>query len=436
MNVIYLHSHDTGRQISPYGANTFTPHLQALAERGIVFRQAFSAAPTCSPSRAALLTGLTPHTAGMLGLAHRGFQLADYTTHLAHYLKSFGYDTILSGVQHEAFNATNLGYRRILGQLLASKRTESAERDDLANAEMVAQFIRSCPKKPYFLSFGMFNTHRPFPSSRMKEGYLIPPSLLPNVPEVRKDYGAFLTAVQIMDQCVGIVMDALYNTEQDNETLVLYTTDHGPPFPRMKCSLDDSGIGVSLIFKMPESTGCATGLVTDALVSHMDVFPTICDVLGIPRPSWLQGQSLFLLSRGETNFVHDAVFAESNYHVAYEPMRCVRTARYKLIRRFSLRVPLCNVDDGMTKDFLFDHGGIDAFQGMSDELYDLYLDPLEMRNLAYSTKYAAVRQDLNMRLRNWMITTHDPLLQGAVPKPAGATVNTVTCYSPDEKIFE
>jgi len=74
-NILYLHSHDTGRTIQPYGHAVATPHLQRLADQGVLFRRAFCAAPTCSPSRAALLTGQCPHSSGMLGLAHRGFRL-------------------------------------------------------------------------------------------------------------------------------------------------------------------------------------------------------------------------------------------------------------------------------------------------------------------------------------------------------------------------
>lgn len=77
-NILYLHSHDTGRAIQPYGAPVATPRLQQLADQGILFRQAFCAAPTCSPSRAALVTGQSAHSSGILGLAHRGFALHDY----------------------------------------------------------------------------------------------------------------------------------------------------------------------------------------------------------------------------------------------------------------------------------------------------------------------------------------------------------------------
>src|SRR5680860_1807744 len=100
LNVIYLHSHDTGRHVQPYGYGVSTPNLQWLAEEGVLFRQAFNAAPTCSPSRAALLTGQSPHAAGMLGLAHRGFRLSDPSQHLATVLRDGGYRTALLGVQH------------------------------------------------------------------------------------------------------------------------------------------------------------------------------------------------------------------------------------------------------------------------------------------------------------------------------------------------
>src|SRR5215467_5443313 len=113
-NILYLHSHDTGRYIQPYGHAIATPHLQRLAEQGVLFRQAFSAAPTCSPSRAALLTGQAPHSSGMLGLAHRGFALHDYHQHIVHTLRAAGYTSTLIGMQHVANDPTVIGYDRIV----------------------------------------------------------------------------------------------------------------------------------------------------------------------------------------------------------------------------------------------------------------------------------------------------------------------------------
>ncbi|HCI80331.1 MAG TPA: sulfatase, partial [Ktedonobacter sp.] len=113
-NILYIHSHDTGRYIQPYGYPVPTPRLQQFAEEGIVFRQAFCAAPMCSASRASLLTGQYPHSNGMLGLAHRGFSLNDYSHHLVHTLHNVGYYTVLIGEQHIAKEPDLIGYDRVV----------------------------------------------------------------------------------------------------------------------------------------------------------------------------------------------------------------------------------------------------------------------------------------------------------------------------------
>jgi len=113
-NIVYLHSHDTGRHIQPYGHQVPTPNIQRLADQGLLFRQAFSAAPVCSGSRAALLTGEYSHTNGMLGLAHRGYRLADYDHHLVHTLRDAGYTSTLIGEQHVAADPLDIGYDQII----------------------------------------------------------------------------------------------------------------------------------------------------------------------------------------------------------------------------------------------------------------------------------------------------------------------------------
>src|SRR3954463_8197146 len=113
-NIVYLHSHDTGRHIQPYGHQVPTPNLQRLADEGTLFRQAFSAAPVCSASRAALLTGEYSHSNGMLGLAHRGYRLADYDHHLVHALRDAGYQSTLIGEQHLSSDPADIGYDRVV----------------------------------------------------------------------------------------------------------------------------------------------------------------------------------------------------------------------------------------------------------------------------------------------------------------------------------
>src|SRR5437588_11794408 len=141
-NILYLHSHDTGRYIEPYGHDVPAPNLQKLAREGMLFRQAFDAAPTCSPSRAALLTGHCPHSNGMFGLAHRGFVLNDYKQHVLHTLRPAGYYSALFGVQHIAKDPTTIGYDKT--QMYPGSHVEQVS----AGA---AEFLRSSPKTPFFL---------------------------------------------------------------------------------------------------------------------------------------------------------------------------------------------------------------------------------------------------------------------------------------------
>lgn len=119
-NILYIHTHDIGRYVQPYGYAVPTPNLQAFAEEGVLFRNAFCANPTCSASRSTLLTGMYPHNNGMTGLAHRGWALNDYSQHIVHTLRDAGYTTVLTGVQHVASHQEGepwqtIGYDRWLG---------------------------------------------------------------------------------------------------------------------------------------------------------------------------------------------------------------------------------------------------------------------------------------------------------------------------------
>ena len=114
-NILYIHSHDTGRCVQPYGFQVPTPNIQLLADQGVLFREAFCAAPTCSGSRAALLTGEHCHNNGMLGLAHRGWKLNDYSRHLVNTLRGAGYRSTLIGEQHIAIDPGVIGFDEVVG---------------------------------------------------------------------------------------------------------------------------------------------------------------------------------------------------------------------------------------------------------------------------------------------------------------------------------
>jgi len=234
---------------------------------------------------------------------------------------------------------------------------------------------------------------------------------------------------------MGVVLEALAASGLAEDTLVICTTDHGIAFPAMKCNLTDHGIGVMLILRGPG--GPSGGKVIDALVSHVDIYPTICELLEVDPPDWLQGKSMMPLIRGEAEEINDAIFAEVNYHAAYEPMRAVRTKRWKYIRRYDdrHRPVLPNCDDSPSKALWMEHNWRERAYA-KEELYDLIFDPQEACNRAADPAYGKALQEMRARLDQWMRTTDDPLLRGPVPAPSGAKVNDPDGTSPGDSLLQ
>ena len=423
-NILYMHSHDTGRYVSPYGYAVRTPNVQRFAEQGVLFRQAFCANPTCSPSRASLLTGQCAHSSGMLGLAHRGFHLTDYRQHIVHTLRQAGYESTLCGIQHLAQDASIIGYDRIL-------KSQGSRAEHRASAAV--KFLRHHPAEPFFLSLGFIETHRKFPEPATEDDprYTRPPAPLPDTPQTRRDMAAFNTMAHQLDAGFGHVVDALDETGLAENTLVMITTDHGIAFPNMKCNLTDHGIGVMLMIRGPG--GFAGGKVMDAMVSQIDIFPTICELLQIERPSWLQGNSMLPLIRGDAESIRDEIFAEVNFHAAHEPMRCIRTKRYKYIRRFDgrNRAVLPNCDDSPSKDEWLAQGWRPRHIA-EHQLYDLAFDPHETNNVVDRAENANVLAELKQRIETWMRQTDDPILRGPLMLREGMKMNHPDQLSPGD----
>jgi len=423
-NILYIHSHDTGRYVQPYGNPIPTPNIQWLADQGVMFRNAFCAAPSCSGSRAALVTGEYCHTNGMMGLAHRGFALNDYDHQLVRMLRANGYHSQLIGEQHISADPHVLGYDVVCD--IPDTRVNSV-------GPAAIEALRSGIREPFFMSVGFFETHRSFfePSSVRDRVYALPPPFLPDTPEIREDVAAYKASARSLDHGVGAVLNALHDTRLDERTLVIFTTDHGLAFPTAKASLLDRGIGVSLIFRGPRFTG---GRAFDELVSHVDIFPTVCDVAGVPTPPWTVGRSLVpLVIDKEEPGSRPEIFAELTYHVAYEPQRAIRTERYKYIRRFDdYPFPvLPNCDDSPSKEAYLERGWARR-RVARESLHDLFFNPGEGHNLIDNDDYADVLGDLRGRLEQWMVETGDPLLRGPVAPPVGARINLQTQRSAAE----
>ena len=189
-----------------------------------------------------------------------------------------------------------------------------------------------------------------------------------------------------------------------------------------------------LILRGPGFTG---GRALDQLVSHVDLFPTVCEVAGIEPPPWLVGRSLVPLAAGsEEPGVRREIFSELTYHAAYEPQRAIRTERYKYLRRFDdYPYPvLANCDEGPSKDAYLARGW-DKRPVSRESLHDLFFNPGEGRNLIDDPEYAEILDELRARLLLWMQETSDPRLSGPVPAPPRALVNAQNQRSANDPPF-
>lgn len=432
-NILYIHTHDTGRYVQPYGHPVPTPNIQRFAEQGVLFRQAFCASPTCSPSRAALLTGRYPHNCGMHGLASAPwcYQLDNPKHLLMHTLADAGYVTALAGLQHVTRKAPESV--KVQGfQVLLNEDDLGEDVPDLH--KRAARFISGQTDRPWFLSLGFDQTHRdnrqgdpttgscfskpdPYDPTSLDSRYCLPPPIYPDNAVTRQDMASFKEGARRLDARIGHVLAALDTAGQADNTLVIITTDHGIAWPGMKFTLTDHGLGVMLMMRGPG--GFAGGQVVDAMVSHMDIFPTLCELLQLPRPAWLQGSSLLPLIRGETKILHDELFFGQGWHEQADPQRAVRTTRYKYVRRLDPVGPKArNCDEGPTKRFLEPAGWFERHLG-PEQLFDLYLDPQEVCNRAYDPALAEIKVNLRARLDAWMEETNCPLRSGVPVPPPG-----------------
>jgi N-sulfoglucosamine sulfohydrolase len=385
-------THDIGRHLHSYGRpSVVSPNLDALAQGGVRYANAFATAPQCSPSRASLASGMYPHDNGVMGLAHGGFEWELTVPHAAAVFAAHGFESHLFGGQHVTPHPERLGFTQIHA------------------ADAVAEVLAPSEGKRLYLEVNFEQTHRPYPPASEPPAGLEIPGYLPNIPEAVEEMAAVEQAIAEMDGAAGRFLEALERAGRARDSFVVFTTDHGLAMPRAKCTLYDPGIEVALIARWPAG-GASGGSVQTQMVSNIDILPTLLEAAGFSIPDRLQGQAL---SKGR-----DAIFAEKTFHSYYDPMRCVRNSRYKYIRNFesafAVEVP-ADIQAGPI--FRADPPRYSRDRPSMVELYDLEADSLEMQNLAGRPDVAAIEKELRDRLWEWMRETRDPLLDGPIPSP-------------------
>jgi N-sulfoglucosamine sulfohydrolase len=432
-NVVLIIADDQGLDLSVYGNRVLrTPNLESLAGRGTLFTEAFATVSSCSPSRSVIYTGLYSHSNGMYGLAHdvHNQHLLPSVRTLPQLLKAAGYRTGLVGKKH-ILPENALPF----DEELAPERP--GNRDVAFMAGEARKFVANSTGRPFLLVVGFSDPHRAeqnFGNTRAwpgieRETYdpakVVVPGHLPDLPEVRRDLADYYESISRLDSGVGLLMDALRETGHSSDTLVIYLSDNGRAFPGAKTTLYDEGIHLPLIIWSP--TQRKHGIRNDAMVSWVDILPTILDWTGVsaPQSQQLPGRSILPILESSNPPQWDRVFASHGFHEIqqYYPMRALRTREYKYIVNLAspLEFPIAgDVASSPTWRAIVARPAVglgartvEAFlHRPAEELYDLRKDPAEVHNLADDPAHRAVIERMRAEMKKFQSETHDPWLPG------------------------
>jgi N-sulfoglucosamine sulfohydrolase len=407
-----------------YGDPTVkTPAFDRIAREGVLFTRAFAAAPSCTPSRAALLTGRAPHQleeGGVLWgfLPERHPVYTDLLEQDGYYVgytrKGWGPGRVEPGGRT----------RNPAGQLFADFNT----------------FLRGRPAgRPFAFWFGSQDPHRPYEegsgaASGIDLASIRVPEFLPDTPEVRRDLADYFFEVQRFDRELGEIVERLRALGELDNTLIVITADNGMPFPRAKANVYDAGARVPFAMRWPGRA--KAGLVTDAFISLSDLAPTFLEAAGLKPPATMSARGILGLATGARAQRRDHVFLERERHANVRkgdlsyPIRAVRTEDWLYIRNvrpdrwpagdpemYVAVGPYGDIDGGPSKTLLLDRRGDPAIAPFfalatakrpAEELYDLKADPAQLNNVAGDEKHAATKARLRRQLDEWMRTTGDP----------------------------
>ena len=428
-NILIFIPHDLGDHLGCYGKHTVqSPELDLFAAEGVRLTNCFTTAAECCASRGGLFTGLYSHQHGQMGLTHFGWEFFAETKHLAAHLADGGYQTHLFGIQHVTRgDPSRLGFEN--HHALNAPDCETI-------CESLKGFLKSSDAdsdQPWFAQVGFRQVHR---GSRWPEAVdfssddIEVPAYLPDNETSRGEFARYHQCIRNLDSQIGQVLETLQASGNAENTLVVFTTDHGIPFPHAKSTFYDPGIRVTCLIQWP---GQFEGRREhQELISNIDIFPTVLEAAGVAVPEACEGRSFLPLLNGEPYERRNEVFGALYYDVAYDPMHYVRTDRYKFIRSFA-----CTAEDAegadpssLPKDDTglwirlddLDVQNSDTWKTIAgpnterpaEELYDLEADPLEQKNLVHHPGHAEILRTLRGRMDAMMERTDSPLLSGHV----------------------
>lgn len=413
-NVVIIMADDLdSRQLSCYGGkNLRTPHIDALADQGMMFNQMIASEAICVPTRASLFTGLYP-------VHHGSFQnhkpVNDGLKSVCHYLGGLGYTVALTGKNHSTKPESVFPFKIVKGfEPNCVSKTDDYELDDIRS------FINSSGDKPFCLFIMSINPHAPWtngdPSEFDADKLILPPHWV-DTKDVRVEFTKYLAEVRRLDNQVGEVATLLKETGQEQNTIFIFLGEQGPQFPGGKWTLWDNGQKSSMIVRWPGTVKPKTQ--TDAIVQYEDVTPTLIDIAGGSPLANLDGKSFLPVLLGKRTTARDYAFGIHNNipeGPAY-PSRAIRDTRYKLIMNLTpdQNYHIKYMMNPAKKDSYWNGWLAKAESSPADkklvnrivhrpaiEFYDLQKDPYELNNLAGDAAYSKLIKSYSTALTQWM----------------------------------
>ena len=441
-NILFILTEDQGAHMSALGTTDVkTPHMDGLAASGTLFRRAYVAYPVCSASKACLMTGLHSHTNGLANNTNNYLKPAAKLTEAEKNAPPYKHTRIRTSAPTLIEVLAANGYRTSVAGKLHLSPNERFPYNEfiprLGGKQALAGVIKRAAGKPWFLMHNTItHTHRPYVDSEKQSISIDPakvtlPAHLPDTATARRDWAEYLDGVQRNDKDLGEILAALRESGQEENTLVIFMGDHGPAYQHGKMTPFHLGLQIPLIVRLPG----AKPQVSDALVSELDLLPTLLDVLGIKYDSPLHGVSLKPLIEGKLEAkAHDFIFAEVSGRTLNNPRgmeeRSVLDATHQLIVRCKLNEPkVINADLRDMKPWLNRIYGEtvrvkeqfpEAYRILSEmdphalkgqppviELYDLKADPFELHNLANDPAQRSHLERLYAAMKQWHSDTQD-----------------------------
>lgn len=415
-NIVVFIADDAGMDYGCYGnPGISTPNIDRLAAQGIRFEKAFLTSPQSSPSRTSMMTGKFAHTIGTQDL-HTGIDAN--TKMIPFYFKQAGYTTACMLKTHWGPNGDRQFDRIIKGTYLPDQGPLSKEL--FTNYR---RFLDDMQGEPFFLWVGFIDPHRPYnrnkcPQVNTPDKVTVPPYLADGE-DTRRDLADYYNEISRMDANIGTMLEEMEKRHLLDNTIIVFLSDNGMPFPRAKGTLYDSGIQTPLIFVWDKKIKSGTKH-TNGLVSTIDLAPTLLSLAGIDVPEDMYGRGFQDLLFDPSKRGSEYIFSERNWHDTDEYIRCVRSEKYKLIYNAYYDLPHGTSMDLSTSLSWYElkkhqrQGTLQKSQSQifecpraMVEIYDLENDPDELDNVADLMEYKAPGSVLARKMVEWQKATKD-----------------------------